>query len=54
MGKDDGFDWKIGTPYTLNVSYDPSVVNNVNDSTFLFTIFNEESKELIEVSPESS
>lgn len=49
IGKDDGFDWEIGTPYTLNVSYDPAVINNASDSTFLFTILNEKSKELIEI-----
>ena len=49
LGKGDGYDWDIGTPYTLNVSYDPSVANNASDATFLFTVFNEVSKELIEV-----
>lgn len=49
IGKDDGFDWEIGTPYTLNVTYDPTVVSNESDATFLFTIFNEKSKDTIEV-----
>ena len=49
VGKDDGFEWEIGTPYTLNVSYDPSVPNNASVSTYLFTILNENSKEMIEV-----
>jgi len=49
IGKDDGWEWEMGTAYTLNISLDPSVENNASDATFRFTVLNERSQELIEV-----
>ena len=49
IGEADGFIWEIGTPYTLNVSLDPTVPNNASAATFAFTITNEKSKQIIDV-----
>ena len=45
--KRDAF--SAGTPYTLNVSLDPTVPNNASAATFAFTITNEKSKTIIDV-----
>ena len=45
--KRDAF--SAGTPYTLNVSLDPTVPNNATAATFAFTITNEKSKTIIDV-----
>ena len=49
IGAADGFIWELGVAYTLNISLDASVENNSSDTTFKFTLLNENTSQLIEV-----